>query len=233
MSTFAEGYIDVAERIAAFRELYPTGSLQPADPARPYRIETIGDQIHIVYGAAAYRTPDDVRPGIGYAYEPYPGRTPYTRGSELQNAETSAWGRAIVAALAADTKRGIASAQEVRNRQADRDRDADAAQDGPRRAQRSRPRTPPADEWSTPPVPPDEQVPMAPATAIDPATGEVAMDQLASSLTDAMVACDSLSDLTELGTQIRQATAELRADEITHLRAVYAQRQTALREAAS
>ena len=34
------------------------------------------------------------------------------------NAETSAWGRAIVAALAADTQK-IASAQEVRNRQAE------------------------------------------------------------------------------------------------------------------
>jgi hypothetical protein len=33
----------------------------------------------------------------------------------VQNAETAAWGRAIVAALAADTKRGIASAEEVRN----------------------------------------------------------------------------------------------------------------------
>ena len=54
------------------------------------------------------------------AFEPFPGRTPYTRGSELQNAETSAWGRAIVAALAADTNRaGVASADEVRNRRAD------------------------------------------------------------------------------------------------------------------
>jgi sensor domain CHASE-containing protein len=32
------------------------------------------------------------------------------------NAESSAWGRAIVAVLAADTKRGIASAQEVRSK---------------------------------------------------------------------------------------------------------------------
>src|SRR5690606_9763894 len=97
------------------------GSLQPVDPAQPYRVERIGDDTYIVVVAAAYRTPDDKRPGIGMAYEPYPGRTPYTRGSELQNAETSAWGRAIVAALAADTRRGIASAEEVRNRQAERE----------------------------------------------------------------------------------------------------------------
>jgi hypothetical protein len=29
------------------------------------------------------------RPGIGMAWEPFPGRTPYTKASELMNAETS------------------------------------------------------------------------------------------------------------------------------------------------
>ena len=116
-----EGYNDVAARIVEFREKHPEGSLQPANPAAPYEVRTIGEQTFIVYVAAAYRTPDDQRPGIGVAYEQFPGRTPYTRGSELQNAETSAWGRAIVAALAADTKKGIASAEEVRNRSAERE----------------------------------------------------------------------------------------------------------------
>jgi hypothetical protein len=75
----------------------------------------------IVYVAAAYRTPDDPRPGIGVAWEPFPGRTPYTLGSELMNAETSAWGRAIIATLASDSKRGVSSREEVRNRQAERE----------------------------------------------------------------------------------------------------------------
>lgn len=69
----------------------------------------------IVYTAAAYRTPTDTTPGIGTAWEPFPGLTPYTRDSELQNAETSAWGRAIVAALASESK-SVASAEDVRNR---------------------------------------------------------------------------------------------------------------------
>lgn len=112
-------YIDVAARIVQFREQFPDGSLQPADGAVPYRIEKIGDQTYIVVVAAAYRRPDDARPGIGMAYEVFPGKSNFTRGSELQNAETSAWGRAIVAALAADTKRGVASAEEVRNRRAE------------------------------------------------------------------------------------------------------------------
>lgn len=109
-------YIDVAARIAEFRTKHPEGCFQPADLSNPYRVETIGNETYIVVVAAAYRTPDDVRPGIGMAYEVFPGKTNFTRGSELQNAETSAWGRAIVAVLAADTKKGIASAEEVRNR---------------------------------------------------------------------------------------------------------------------
>ena len=108
-------YVDVAERIRIFREMYPTGSLQPVNPMEPLTITTIGDRTFITYAAAAYRTPDDPRPGIGLAWEPFPGRTPYTKDSEAMVAETSAWGRAIVAVLAADSKR-VASFDEVRNR---------------------------------------------------------------------------------------------------------------------
>lgn len=101
-------YVEVDERIAEFRKVHPEGTLQ-ADmvPAQPG---------FVAVKAFAYRTPDDPRPGTGLAWEPVPGKTPYTKDSELQNAETSAWGRAIVAVGAADTKRGIASANEVRNR---------------------------------------------------------------------------------------------------------------------
>ncbi len=137
---FAEDYIDVATRIAEFREKHPDGSLQPADLAVPYRIETIGDQTVITVVAAAYRSPDDQLPGVGMAQESFPGKTPYTRGSELQNAETSAWGRAIVAALRADTKKGVASADEVRNREAERESpmEAQAAPADPRMVARAK-----------------------------------------------------------------------------------------------
>jgi hypothetical protein len=107
-------YIDVAARIVEFRKKHPEGSLQQI--ALDFR-EVAGGW-WVIYTAAAYRTADDTRPGHGTAWEPVPGRTNFTRDSEVQNAETAAWGRAIVAALAADTKKGIASAEEVRNRQA-------------------------------------------------------------------------------------------------------------------
>jgi hypothetical protein len=114
MSNFAlDNYIDVASRIVEFREKYPTGSLRQVD----VQFLDFAGKFWVVYTAAAYRTPDDPKPGTGTAWEPVPGPTKFTRDSELQNAETAAWGRAIVASLAADTTRGIASAEEVRNRQ--------------------------------------------------------------------------------------------------------------------
>lgn len=110
-----DGYVDVAERIRLFRERFPDGSLQPADLLKPWDIVTIGEKTFLVYVAAAYRSPDDTRPGIGMAWEPFPGRTPYTKDSELMVAETSAWGRAIKAALLDDRSK-VASLDEVRAR---------------------------------------------------------------------------------------------------------------------
>jgi hypothetical protein len=111
MSQYALDYIDVASRLVEFREKHPDGSIQ--QHALDFR--EVGGKTWVIYTAAAYRTPDDVRPGHGTAWEQVPGKTNFTRDSEVQNAETSAWGRAIVAVLAADTKKGIASAEEVRN----------------------------------------------------------------------------------------------------------------------
>ena len=112
-------YIDVATRIVEFRGIYPTGALQPwRDPyIAEVKMPDGSIKSFMVYSAAAYGSPDDKLPGVGYAWEPIPGPTPFTRDSELQNAETAAWGRAMVAKLAVDTKKGIASMEEVRNRQ--------------------------------------------------------------------------------------------------------------------
>lgn len=108
-----EGYVDVAERIVEFREKYPQGSLQQLSLEF---VRDFGGKDWVVYTAAAYRTPDDVRPGVGTAWEPVPGPTNFTRDSEVQNAETAAWGRALVATFAVDAKQ-IASAQEMEARQ--------------------------------------------------------------------------------------------------------------------
>jgi hypothetical protein len=111
---YLEGYVDVSERLEMFFQSFPDGSLQPWEPPR---VVEIAGSSFIQYSAAAFRTPDDERPGIGTAWEPVPGLNNYTRNSELMNAETSAWGRAIIAIGAASTKRGVASRQEVQNRE--------------------------------------------------------------------------------------------------------------------
>jgi hypothetical protein len=106
-------YKEVSERIADLRVKYPDASLSSEVILWPSEALPF-----IAVKALCYRSRKDENPGVGLAWEPFPGKTPYTRDSELQNAETSAWGRAIVAALASDTKQGIASADEVRNRKA-------------------------------------------------------------------------------------------------------------------
>ena len=113
---WANDYIPVNERISRFIEQYPAGSLRPLWPDEPYRVLGEGETKWLVYGACAFRTPDDPAPGVGLAWEPVPGRTPYTRGSELMVAETSAWGRAL-AAIGIATNKSIASAEEVRSAQ--------------------------------------------------------------------------------------------------------------------
>lgn len=102
-----DDYVDVAQRIKDFAAKYPDGSLQ----SDLRFVEELGGWL---CRASAFRTPDDPRPGIGHAFEQVPGKTPYTKDSEAMNAETSAWGRAIVA-LGFDTKK-IASRQEVQAR---------------------------------------------------------------------------------------------------------------------
>jgi hypothetical protein len=115
-------YNDVASRIVDFRTKHPDGSLQQVD----LQFIDFGGQSWVVYTAAAFRDSNDIKPGMGTAWEPVPGKTPYTKDSELQNAETAAWGRAIVAVLASDTKKGVASAEEVRNRQSVNEAPVDA-----------------------------------------------------------------------------------------------------------
>lgn len=116
MSYVLEGYVDVAERLREFRAKYPNGCLRPANPDEPFKLMEIGGREFIVYTACAYRHPEDTLPAIAVAAEPSIGKTNFTRDSELMNAETSAWGRAIVALLVSDTQR-VASMEEVRNRQ--------------------------------------------------------------------------------------------------------------------
>jgi hypothetical protein len=103
-------YIQVNERIIRFKEAFPEGSLQS-------QIVELTEE-RVVMRGEAYRTPDDPRPGVGHSWLEIPGKTPFTRGSEIENAETSAWGRAL-AALGFEVKRGIASMEEIAIKEGD------------------------------------------------------------------------------------------------------------------
>lgn len=107
-----DDYVEVKERIQVFYATYPTGSIV-TDRVVPFAEGEIDGSPRIMVQAKAYRTPDDPHPGVGTSWMVLPGRTPYTNGSELENCETSAWGRAI-AATGILVDRGIASAQEIR-----------------------------------------------------------------------------------------------------------------------
>lgn len=113
MSFDLKDYVTVAERMRAFYKAFPEGSLQ----LDPVQITTVEGKTWAIGRAYAYRDRQDDRPGIGTAWEIIPGLTPYTRGSELQNLETSCWGRAL-AAIGIGIEKGVATADEVRGSQA-------------------------------------------------------------------------------------------------------------------
>lgn len=112
MSFDLDGYVDVPERIRRFKAEHPKGFLKGEGEF----VRNGGDEIiGYLYVAQAWTSPDEGIFGVGTAYEPIPGKTPYTKDSEVMNAETSAWGRAIQA-LGFDFG-AVASREEVRNRQ--------------------------------------------------------------------------------------------------------------------
>src|SRR5947207_2214368 len=98
-----DDYITVAERVVKFYESFPEGSLQSEI------IEYDGK--HVLIKALAYRDRTDHRPGIGHAEE-LRAEGPVNKTAMVENAETSAWGRAI-AALGFEVKKGIASREEM------------------------------------------------------------------------------------------------------------------------
>lgn len=126
-----EDYVDVAERLRLAYDKWPELRLYAHEP------KTIELTVHTQDGQAiprtfiqvavtAYRSLEDSMPAVATAWEPFPGRTPYTRDSEMMNAETSAIGR-VLGLMGIGIRRSIASANEVRARQTDTDDHGDAS----------------------------------------------------------------------------------------------------------
>lgn len=107
---FADDYVGVHERIDKFLEKYPDGRIQTA-------IAHLSESL-VVMQATVYRDADDKLPCIAHSQLGIPGKTNFTRDSEVENAETSAVGRAL-AFMGFETKKGIASREEVNSRRSE------------------------------------------------------------------------------------------------------------------
>jgi hypothetical protein len=103
-------YVDVPTRFAALLTKWPELRIKEHRP----EIVTIGDKAFISVTMQAWRTPDDPIPCQATCFEPFPGKTPFTRDSEQMNASTSCLGR--LAGLMMSFPK-MASLEEVVNRQ--------------------------------------------------------------------------------------------------------------------
>jgi hypothetical protein len=104
-------YVDVPERFKQALIKWPELRVKEHRP----EIVTIGDKTFISVTMQIWRTPDDTIPAQATCYEPFPGKTSFTRDSEQMNASTSCLGRCLGLMMSFGTK--MASAEEVRNRQ--------------------------------------------------------------------------------------------------------------------
>lgn len=109
MSFNLDDYIEVSERVRQFYEKHPAGRLVTE------LIELTPDRV-TVKALAFTEVADPYPSGTGHSSLTIPGQTPYTKGSELENAETSAVGRAI-AFCGFSTSKSIASRDEVQSKQ--------------------------------------------------------------------------------------------------------------------
>ena len=113
MSAFNLGdYVDVPTRLAEALKRWPNLRIQETKPI----IVTVDSQQYVEISCTVWRDLDDLIPMIAYCWEPIPGRTPYTKGSEMMNASTSCLGRAL-GFLGMGIGKSIASRNEVQARQ--------------------------------------------------------------------------------------------------------------------
>ena len=105
-------YVDVKTRLKQALALYPKLRIVEHRP----EITQVGDQLFIECSVTVSRDPDDPIPVTAYMFEPYPGRTTFTKLSEQANGATSALGRAL-GYMGFGIDKSIASSNEVLGRQ--------------------------------------------------------------------------------------------------------------------
>jgi hypothetical protein len=105
-------YVDVKTRLKQALVTFPQLRIVEHRP----EITQVGDQLFIECSVTVSRDPDDPIPVTAYMFEPYPGRTTFTKLSEQANGATSALGRAL-GYMGFGIDKSIASSNEVLGRQ--------------------------------------------------------------------------------------------------------------------
>jgi hypothetical protein len=105
-------YVDVKTRLKQALKVFPQLRIVEHRP----EITQVGDQLFIECSVTVSRDPDDPIPVTAYIFEPYPGKTSFTKNSEQANGATSVLGRAL-GYLGFGIDKSIASSNEVLGRQ--------------------------------------------------------------------------------------------------------------------
>jgi hypothetical protein len=111
-------YVDVKTRLKQALKVFPQLRIVEHRP----EITQVGDQLFIECSVTVSRDPEDPIPVTAYMFEPYPGRTTFTKLSEQANGATSALGRAL-GYMGFGIDKSIASSNEVLGRQQGADDD--------------------------------------------------------------------------------------------------------------
>lgn len=109
-------YVQVKDRVKALYDLFGQARIETT-----YELTSEPDaKPKVICRALVYRNPDDAHPSTGTSWLYLPGTTPYTKGSEIENAETSAVGRAI-GFLGILIDKSLASLNEIAGKQGQSD----------------------------------------------------------------------------------------------------------------
>jgi hypothetical protein len=173
MSFNMDDYVPVVDRLAEAYTRWPELRLYE----HPATVINIDGHAFVASTVTAHRSPEDTHPAQAPAWEPFPGKTSFTRESEMMNAATSAVGR-VLALMGVAAKKSIASRDEVRNRQTQGGDNARQvrAQNAPRRSDP----VPDGEPWDMEP-PPYEGPPPSDASEQPHSTHMPPGDNLASS----------------------------------------------------
>lgn len=113
MSGFSlDNYVTVNERLRQALEKFPDLRVHEYAP----KIVEAGGQLFVEVQMEVRRSADDLVPMVGFIWEEFPGKTPYTKGAEMPNAATSCLGR-ILGYMGFGISKSIATHDDVARRE--------------------------------------------------------------------------------------------------------------------